>query len=217
MLPGVGDVVVPQGWFRNARASKSKQGEPAPEDDGAAPFQDSWTNNESSYSGFKSEFVLEGVSAAQDDPSRQPSAAPLNRVSRMGYQSPGAGAYRGQQASSAYQVHHPTMSDTGLEIFRDASPFTQSSSSSSELGSSPRPVSAPLSPPAFQSPPVPYGRRSEGSERDLVPLSFLKTLQPPVRDAMAEDCLRRLSNASLAGVHTPPQPWSDPVPAHSSR
>ena len=211
MIPGVGDVVVPQGWFRNARASKSKQGEPPQE-------EESWADSQASFNGLKSEFVLEGVSAAQEDPNRQSSAAPLNRVSRMSYQNPGATTYRSQQASPAYQAHHSTLSDTGLEFFRDASPFTQSSSSSSELGSPTRATSMPLSPPMSQPQQVPYGRRSEGSsERDLVPLSFLKTLQPPVRDAIAEDCLRRLSNTSLAGIHTPPQTWSEPLPTHSSR
>ena len=212
---------MPQGWFRNARASKAKQGDMLHEDGGSSPPRDTWTGSYSPSATYRSEFVID-TPISEDGSSRLPASSvisPPRGSPRAHYQNTGNGSQGLQQVSPSYPPRLPTLSDSGLDFFRDPSPFTQSSTSSSELGSSPRPFSTPLTPPAAHAQPGAHARQPEGApERALVPLAFLKTLQPPVRDATAEDCLRRLSGATLAGTRSPPpQRWQEPVSAQSSR
>lgn len=223
MIPGVGDVAVPHGWFRNARASKAKQGDMLHEDGGSSPPRDAWAGGYSPSATYRSEFVIDTTPISDDGSNRTPGSSimsPPRGSPRAHYQIPSNVPQGQQQVSPSYPPRLPTISDSGLDYFRDSSPFTQSSTSSSELGSSPRPFSTPPTPPTTHAQPGAQGRHPEGApERAMVPLAFLKSLQPPARDATAEDCLRRLSGTSLAGTRSPPQRWSESatVPAHASR
>ena len=149
MISGVGDVVVPQGLFRNARASKGKQGsgnvEHFHDDDGPSPLHDPWPVKDAAY---RPEFVIDTVAASHDDPSRLLPPAALSpppprqifyrdasnptgtsAANVTGANGNGAhSAYRppSQQttgASPPYTQRLPTLTDSGLDFYRDPSPF----------------------------------------------------------------------------------------------
>lgn len=105
-----------------------------------------------------------------------------------------------QSAPAAFPPRLPTLSDAGLGMYRDTSPFTQGSSTGpSEFASSPRSNSSRSSPP--QSTPTPSPGRRPRSDLDLVPLDYLQNLQPPARHPWDEALLQ-----SLAAVRvTPPR------------
>ncbi|PSR78615.1 hypothetical protein PHLCEN_2v7362 [Hermanssonia centrifuga] len=211
-ISGVGDVVVPQGWFRNARASKSKQGEAIRDEDSSIPFQDPWATGESFPGPYRSEFVVQGVAGPQEDQRQWPAAPP--RIPAHSYYQ-GHDDYRshGQpsQSVSSYPMRAPQLPDAHPDYYRDPSPFTQSSSSSSDVSSPRAFTSTPLTPVVapLQSGPQASVHRSVASERNLVPLSFLTNLHKPARDPIAEDCLRRLSNTHLPIAHTPEPRWPE--------
>lgn len=211
-ISGVGDVVVPQGWFRNARASKSKQGEAIRDEDSSIPFQDPWSTGESFPGPYRSEFVVQGVAGPQED-QRQWSAVPPRIPAHSYYQ--GHDDYRshGQpsQSVSSYPMRAPQLPDAHPDYYRDPSPFTQSSSSSSDVSSPRAFTSTPLTPVVapLQSGQQASVHRGVASERNLVPLSFLTNLHKPARDPIAEDCLRRLSNTHLPIAHTPEPRWPE--------
>jgi len=201
MIPGVGDVSVPPGWFKNARASKGRAGE-RPREESPPSWPESWTGVEVPTDPFRPQYAGEGAAVTHDDkhgwtphgvthapvqdyyPAHAEYAAPRHTYGRSHY------------TPTLHPARLPALADAGIEGYRDPSPFTSqsSSSASSEFGSSPLPTSPnPYGMPLM--PALPTPREGAGpSDRNLVPLSVLKTINPPVRDPMAEDCLRRLSN-----------------------
>ncbi|KIP01117.1 hypothetical protein PHLGIDRAFT_131367 [Phlebiopsis gigantea 11061_1 CR5-6] len=193
-IPTVGDVAVPSGWFKNARASKARQGDGPRDDDGSAPCQDPWAAVEPMTTTFRAQFSLDDV--PQDDQRRwsSPSGAPAP-APRHEYSPPRHPTARGHPGVA---VSHPgRLPAADTDVYRDPSPFTsQSSSTSSELDVSPRAFSAPATPPvpSPRHPSVQIAHQQQASDRNLVPLSFLTQIRQPVRDPIAEDCLRRLAS-----------------------
>ncbi|EJF63858.1 hypothetical protein DICSQDRAFT_153679 [Dichomitus squalens LYAD-421 SS1] len=229
-IPGVGDVQVPEGWFKSARASKiNKRTDPMPEDIGAATHEP-WGVN---------------MSPAGTHPSMQPYGPDLPKWANASPQPshaphPSSGAYISSQnpyptpRSSYESVEYtarplsshqpqnqyppstaatpsypppppgqlPTLHDSGLAMYRDPSPYTQSSSSSSDPGTSPRTFSSPLTPPSNAS--LPLSIKNEKSAAPnvpkLVPLSYLQGLQSQgrqPRDPMDTFYLQRLSTQEM--------------------
>ena len=99
------------------------------------------------------------------------------------------------------------MHDTGLAVYRDRSPYTHSSSSSSEPGTSPRAFSSPLTPPSNVSLPLATSVKTEVSPASastapkLVPLAFLQNIQGRPRDPMDELYLKRFSTPDATPSH----------------
>lgn len=231
MIPGVGDVSVPPGWFKNARASKGRAGE-RPREESPPSWPESWTGVEVPTDPFRPQYAADApIMGMQEEnhPWGAAAAAPhgVNHANHhhlpvqeyypvhteygrshpydqpMHYHPPPI--LPPPSAAAAVQpTRLPTLVDAGVDSYRDPSPFTSqsSSSASSDLGSSSVPTTpnrygtphlsaAPT--PANASPQPPAAARGS-HHRKLVPLAVLKTINPPVRDPMAEDCLRRLSN-----------------------
>lgn len=210
-LPGVGDVPVPSGWFKNARATKARGGgDGRDEDAAAAPCQDPWAAVEPMTTTFRAQLSLAEYAPPPPLPPLPPRAHPGRPPAHHAHPHQHHG---GQHYGQQQQV------DAAREYYRDPSPFTSqsSSSASSEFEPSPRTFSAPATPPApplpahaahiarppsqqhHQHPPPPppphaVQQGAAGGERSLVPLAFLTTIRQPVRDPIAEDCLRRLSS-----------------------
>lgn len=201
-IPNVGDVVVPTGWFKNARANKARQGDNSRDDD-SNPLVDPWAAVEPMTTTFRAQFSLDDV--PQDDKRRwssstsvPPPVAPSPYEPRHEY-SPAPSRHpmsRTHASAISHPGRLPTSVEAGHEYYRDSSPFTsQSSSTSSEFETSSRTFSAPTTPPvATPHPNVQIAHQPGPSDRNLVPLSILTTIRQPVRDPIAEDCLRRLSS-----------------------
>lgn len=200
MIPGVGDVQVPSGWFKNARASKARQGDAPRDDDAPAQCQDTWAAAESMTTTFRAQFAIED--------------RPVHDEKRH-WPSPNGGSTHPPQPAQHYEYapqHHPTvrvphtgavsngrlpnMADAGLDYYRDPSPFTSQSSSSASSDSSPRQYDTPSISPAIRGPTIiPPAPREDMPDRNLVPLSYLTSIHPQVRDPTTADCLRRLASA----------------------
>lgn len=89
-------------------------------------------------------------------------------------------------------------------MYRDPSPYTQSSSSSSDPGTSPRTFSSPLTPPSNASLPLSIKNEKNVAPNGpkLVPLSYLQGLQSQgrqQRDPLDVFYLQRLSTPDTKG------------------
>lgn len=213
-IPGVGDVHVPEGWFRSARASKSKRADQHSGDELVGTPQDPWGLglHPVSISQFPADGNSSGVPLRDSPTARR--GPPQHQLAAMSYPSLSPHQpYDPHPLRLHEPLSHrgvppprlPSLTDSGLQSFRDPSPYTQSysSSSSSDPGHSPRPFSSPLSPPPMQSmpkrePSIP----SAIGPRDLVPLDYLTSIQRPRRDPVDELFIRRLATSSIG---TPPE------------
>ncbi|KAI8986705.1 Gti1/Pac2 family-domain-containing protein [Trametes punicea] len=210
-IPGVGDVVVPEGWFKSARASKAnKRLDPPPVEDVGPTTHEPWG------------VVMPPASShavppyGVETPPKWPNPPPrLSHSPHVGqspyavrsntyppvprpYESPHHPGHALPPPASQYPhgpAPLPNMHDTGLSIYRDPSPYAQSSSSSSDPGFSPRPLSSPLTPPSNVS--LPLGMKAEKATPQLVPLSYLQGLQQRPRDPMDEQYLKRFSSPDI--------------------
>jgi len=210
MIPGVGDVVVPRGWFKNARANKGRGGDALRDDDIAVPYQDPWMTTDPSHVQYRTLVPTVATVVPEESYRWGSPASTHSHTTPPAHHRVVPDSYRQaedftlhpmqdgrQPLPSPHPSQLPTLSDSGLQYYRDISPFTQSSSASSEKSSSPRPFTTPSTPSYTTS--APALPRVIPPERSLVPLAVLKSLNPPTRDPMSEDCLRR-----LAGSGTPP-------------
>ena len=107
----------------------------------------------------------------------------------------------------------PTLQDSGLAMYRDPSPYTQSSSSSSDPGTSPRTFSSPLTPPSNASLPLSIKNEKNAAPNGpkLVPLSYLQGLQSQgrqQRDPLDVFYLQRLSTPETKGSNR--HSWASP-------
>ena len=249
-LPGVGDVSVPSGWFKNARASKARQGDGSGgggrEDSDGSSCQDPWAGVEPMTTTFRAQFSIDDVQTMAAQQQKEENKrweaggvvsvpTPTTTTQQTFEYGPVRQGLRGHGppppppppplplplGSAAPGMSHPgppaSTPDAVKEFYRDGSPFTSqsSSSTSSEFEPSPARVfnggggGAPATPPHTQfgvaSSPggggggggSPGGGGSvggPGSGRNLVPLSFLTQIRQPARDPIAEDCLRRLTS-----------------------
>lgn len=144
--------------------------------------------------------------------SQQPQLATMSYPARQTHQPLDTHSVRLHEPSSQRTAppRLPGLSDSGLQSYRDPSPYTHSysSSSSSDPGHSPRPFSSPLSPPplhavAKREPTTP----SAMGPRDLVPLDYLTSIQRPRRDPVDELFIRRLSTSSIGSPPEQAQAW----------
>ncbi|KAH9941172.1 Gti1/Pac2 family-domain-containing protein [Epithele typhae] len=95
-----------------------------------------------------------------------------------------------------HQGHLPNIHDSGLTVYRDASPYTHSSSSSSDHSTSPRTFSSPLTPPSNVSLTLSVKElAAPPSGPKLVPIEYLQGLQAQGRrrDPMDELYLKRFA------------------------
>ncbi|OBZ77402.1 cAMP-independent regulatory protein pac2 [Grifola frondosa] len=201
-IPGVGSVLVPDGWFKSARASKAKRAD-APSDDMSTSPQDPWgLGLRPSSSRGMSQFQIDPPPAPADQFQHSPPSSKLPFVMYSLHQahfpiqqnSPMPAGHTSipgpsPQSSISLPGRLPTLADTGLSLYRDSSPFTQSSSSSSS--------DPDLSP--------------QIGPRELVPLAYLQGLTQPLRDPVDEFFLRRLSTSDISKVSNPQTrpAWSD--------
>ncbi|KAI0071269.1 hypothetical protein K474DRAFT_1669165 [Panus rudis PR-1116 ss-1] len=183
-VPGVGDVPVPPGLFRSARASKTRRTEHHAED--TASSQDSWALNE--YAGAQYNMSHFPVEAAAGDPtptwssSRASNRAPLGAASSsyQPYPPDVARAYaRDYAPSPSPSVTSTRYYETASTHYRDPSPFSTSTAHSTSP-----------TPPPFPTQPRRQPRRND---IQLVPLEYLESISPPVRDAVDDELLRRIS------------------------
>ncbi|PIL27684.1 hypothetical protein GSI_10837 [Ganoderma sinense ZZ0214-1] len=226
-IPSVGDVQVPEGMFKSARASKiNKRNDPMPEDIGAATHEPwginippaashpsmppygaetpKWANASPRLS--NSPHHASGAYAPPHNPYPTPRssyesadyARPLStHQPSIAHYAPPIAVHPSHPPPPPGQL--PTLHDSGLAMYRDPSPYTQSSSSSSEPGTSPRTFSSPLTPPSSTS--LPLSIKSEKQQAlpsgpKLVPLSYLQGLQSQgrqQRDPMDVLYLQRFS------------------------
>ncbi|EKM57037.1 uncharacterized protein PHACADRAFT_254558 [Phanerochaete carnosa HHB-10118-sp] len=194
-IPGVGDVQVPQGWFKNARASKARQGDNHRDDDNSSPLQDPWASVEPMTTTFRAQFSLDDDDKRRWTSNVAPPPAPPPH-DRRGDFSPAHPPAHTPTTSISHPGRLPPAAEAARDYYRDPSPFTSqsSSSTSSEVDASPRAFSAPSTPPVPASfPQVQVAQHQTTPDRSLVPLSVLTSIRQPVRDPIAEDCLRRLS------------------------
>ncbi|KAI0777221.1 Gti1/Pac2 family-domain-containing protein [Trametes elegans] len=222
-IPGVGDVSVPDGWFKSARASKAnKRMDPPPAEDVGPTAHEPWgitmtptANNALPPYGLETTPKW-AHSSPQLSHSPNFSQGPYTIRSSTyppvphPYEPPShhhPGHHTGQhlppstsqypQGGAALSGPLPTLHDTGLNVYRDPSPYAQSSSSSSDPGLSPRPFSSPLTPPSHVS--LPLAMKGEKGAPQLVPLAYLQGLQHQrPRDPMDELLLKRFSSPDLA-------------------
>ncbi|KAI0336767.1 hypothetical protein GY45DRAFT_1365721 [Cubamyces sp. BRFM 1775] len=214
-IPGVGDVVVPDGWFKSARASKAnKRIDPPPIEDVGPTTHEPWgvtmppapTHALPQY-GIESTpkwphpsprlshspHVGQGPYAVRSS-TYPPVPRPYDSPSHPGHALPlpSSGPYAPQGVAPL-----PTLHDTGLAVYRDPSPYAQSSSSSSDPSTSPRPFSSPLTPPSNVS--LPLAMKPEKAAPQLVPLAYLQGLQQQrPRDPMDELYLKRFSSPDIS-------------------
>ena len=210
-IPNVGNVPVPRGLFRSARASKARRTDVNHPEEVIIPPQDPWggpTPHPHGPSGVppygydRPEYVEDThhwAASSHIPPSHHhkhhPQETPylmhpdVHHEYSRNYVSPSA-----TSTPSTYPPRLPTLSDAGLELYRDPSPFTQNSSgSSSDTSSSPPPFATPNS--AFPPTTRPH---TAAPELDLVPLSVLENIRPPSRDPLDEDLLRRITTANVS-------------------
>ncbi|KAI0938580.1 hypothetical protein AcW1_001721 [Taiwanofungus camphoratus] len=229
-IPGVGDVRVPDGWFKSARASKAKRTDsgdelPASQDPWGLGLQNSSSQGLSHFPVdpesaqdiqllASSSYISHPSHAGPSSYSYSPHpahhlASPVRPVAAdptMAMRAPHEGA-----GAAPFPPRLPTLYDSGLHTYRDPSPFNlSSSSSSSDPGPSPRPFSSPLTPPAsvvlpaIPSPVSSIPSQAALGSRDLVPLSYLQGISGPVRDPVDELFLRRFSTSGIASPTVPP-------------
>ncbi|KAI0790407.1 Gti1/Pac2 family-domain-containing protein [Abortiporus biennis] len=203
-LPQVGNLVVPQGWFRSARASKTRRADQSQGDELVPTAQDPWGIGPPPAAYGLSQFTLEGPLDSQDrrgypTPYGMPTVQP-GPTSYRGYENTYPSPPEFEQGSSrlssspTFPPRLPALADVGLgDYYRDPSPFTQSSSTPSDHSSSPRAYPTPTSASSRSSAPIPPSSRSGESPIQLVPLSFLQSLPPPSRNPTDEAFLRRIS------------------------
>ncbi|CAL1708850.1 unnamed protein product [Somion occarium] len=175
-VPGVGNVPVPPGWFRSARASKSRRS--AEETNASAG---SWSNEASNAPYSMSHFAVDDTSDTHSWTSPTRGAREVayhpQHDAALAY-ARDFGSFASMQTSSP--SHLPPISTySDSEVYREHSPFAQSSASSDYGASTP--------------PPLPVPRRGGRGDVELVPLAYLENLTPPSRDPMDEACLRRIS------------------------
>ncbi|KAH9923297.1 Gti1/Pac2 family-domain-containing protein, partial [Amylocystis lapponica] len=204
-IPDVGNAQVPDGWFRSARASKAKRSE-ANSGDEVSPAPDQWgLGTQTSTSQGLSQFPVDSADAPHGTQPHHSSPGPYavhpsqHRPALDRYPPPApSGGHSSQELAPplAYPPRLPTLADSGLRHYRDASPYTHSSSSSSsDPAYSPRPFSSPLTPPHVASPP--FATNPALGPRDLVPLTYLQNLAGPLRDPLDEQFLRRFSTSQI--------------------
>ena len=171
----MGNVPVPPGWFRSARASKSRRNEPQHADE-AASSTDSWNSEPSSYS--ITQFSLDDGSDSYSWTGQARGAYHTQHDAALAY-ARDFGSYPSAQPGNSHLP--PTPPFTDAEQYRGESPFGQSSSSSD--------YNSPTPPP-----PAPHpSRRRTRNDVELVPLAYLEGLQRPTRDPLDEAVLRRIS------------------------
>ncbi|TCD67797.1 hypothetical protein EIP91_011925 [Steccherinum ochraceum] len=213
-IPNVGNIQVPRGLFRSARASKARRGDVGTHpEEVVIPPQDGWAGPTPHHPhGSNLAFPPYGYDRPDyiDEPPHW-AATPHIPPSHHKHHAPHESAYAMHQdvhheyprayapssstsTPSSYPQRLPTLSDAGLELYRDPSPFTQgSSASSSDVSASPPPFATPHSafPPTTRS-------RTTAPELNLVPLAFLENIRPPSRDPLDEDLLRRITTANVS-------------------
>ncbi|KAI0360471.1 hypothetical protein OH77DRAFT_1433882 [Trametes cingulata] len=233
-IPGVGDVVVPEGWFKSARASKAnKRLDPPPLEDVGPTTHEPW--GVTMTPGPAHALPHYGIDSApkwshqSPGPSHSPHVASGSYAVRSStyppvppsYESPAHPGHplpppppsTSQYAPTAsHPAPLPNLHDSGLNVYRDPSPYTQSSSSSSDPGLSPRPFSSPLTPPSNVS--LPLSTRPEKAAPQLVPLSYLQGLQQRPRDPMDELYLKRFSSPDIA-QDSHRHSWASPLGGRS--
>ncbi|CDO75733.1 hypothetical protein BN946_scf184921.g9 [Trametes cinnabarina] len=221
-IPGVGDVVVPEGWFKSARASKAnKRIDPPPVEDIGPTTHEPW--GVAMPSAVNHPVPQYGVEATPKWPNPSPRLSHSPHVGHSSYATrsstyppvphpydlPNSHPTRAPLPPSASRYPQgaplPNLRDTGLSIYRDPSPYTQSSSSSSDPGLSPRPFSSPLTPPSNAS--LPLSGTAERAAPQLVPLSYLQGLQQRPRDPMDEHYLKRFSSPDISSHESHRQSW----------
>jgi len=225
-IPGVGDLRVPEGWFKSARASKAKRPEPNSGDE-MSSAQDPWGLG-AQPSPRITQFPVDPASAAQDmhliGPSSYASPVPQS-VSPYSYAPPPQSLPGNHVLAATHSLHYgaphpaprlPNLHDSGLRNYRDPSPLefsssnVSSSSSSSDPDYSPRPFTSPLTPPTPSARPMLAQSQSERGmrgPRDLVPLDVLQGTSRPTRNPVDEQFLRRFSTSVVASPDIP-RPWS---------
>ncbi|KZT10265.1 uncharacterized protein LAESUDRAFT_644956 [Laetiporus sulphureus 93-53] len=217
-IPNVGDVQVPEGWFKSARANKAKRNESNSGDE-LSSAQDPWGLGLHSSNHGLSQFPVESVPGAQEmrligssymPPAIHASPSSYSYALQVPHHHqtvvvPGATVY----STVAVGQRLPTLHDSGLHSYRDPSPLNlsglstaSSSSSSSDRDPSPRPFSSPLSPPPLEMRPSPT-QVPRTSKLELVPLSILQGTPPPLRDPLDEQFLRKFSASGIAGAEVP--------------
>ncbi|OSD07799.1 hypothetical protein PYCCODRAFT_1357999 [Trametes coccinea BRFM310] len=212
-IPGVGDVVVPEGWFKSARASKVKKRiDPPPAEDIGPTTHDSepWGVTMPPVSSHP--VPQYGVETTPKWPNLSPRMSHSTHVGQSSYAVCSSTyllvPYPYDSLSHHYQYPQgaplPNLRDTALSIYRDSSPYTQSSSSSSDP-LSPRPFSSPLTPPSNVS--LPLSVTAERAAPQLVPLSYLQGLQQRPRDPMDEHYLKRFSSPNISSHESHRRSW----------
>ncbi|KAH9849608.1 Gti1/Pac2 family-domain-containing protein [Lenzites betulinus] len=226
-IPSVGDVVVPEGWFKSARASKAnKRLDPLPVEDVNPTAHEPWGITMTPTAPHAVPHYAVESPPKWTQPSPRISHSPHSLTGPYPvrsttyppvptYESPRHPAHPLPPAPSQYPqgapipVPLPNLHDTGLHTYRDPSPYTQSSSSSSDPGLSPRPYSSPLTPPSNAS--LPLALKGESATPpQLVPLSYLQGLQRRRRDPMDELYLKRFSSPDLAQDAPHRHSWTGP-------
>ena len=218
-IPGVGDVPVPEGMFKSARACKAnKRTDPMPVEDIGAATHEPWGVTMTPaipYAASPPKWATESPR-----PSHSPRHGPGSYTAAQNAYPTPRSSYESADYSARPLTSHtnhsaaalPTLHDTGLNGYRDPSPYTQSSSSSSDPGASPRMFSSPLTPPSN----APLPLKTDKSAPKLVPLSYLQTIQPHrPRDPMDELYLKRFSTPDVKD--SPRHSWaSQPLNGHGS-
>ncbi|EIW55524.1 uncharacterized protein TRAVEDRAFT_50012 [Trametes versicolor FP-101664 SS1] len=212
-IPRVGDVVVPEGWFKSARANKANKRMDAPPIEDVGPTtHEPWGVTMTPQATHALPHYPVDATPKWSHPSPRLSHSPQNAAGPYAvrsntyppvphpYESPRHPAHSLPPTTSQYPqgapVPLPNLHDTGLNMYRDPSPYTQSSSSSSDPGLSPRPFSSPLTPPSNVS--LPLSMKAEKAAPQLVPLAYLQGLQQRPRDPMDELYLKRFSSPDIA-------------------
>lgn len=216
-IPGVGDVPVPEGIFKSARAGKmNKRNDPMPIEDIGAATHEPWGITMTPSIPYAAEPPKWVTGSPQ--PSHSPRHGPGSYAAAQNAYPTPRSSYESADFSARPLTSHtnhpaapvagtlPNLHDTGLTGYRHPSPYAQSSSSSSDPGTSPRMFSSPLTPPSNVSLPL----STDKSAPKLVPLAYLQTLQPQrPRDPMDELYLKRFStDAKESHRHS----WASPPP-----
>ncbi|KAI0674512.1 Gti1/Pac2 family-domain-containing protein [Trametes maxima] len=225
-IPGVGDVVVPEGLFKSARASKAnKRIDPPPEDVGPTTHEPWGININPAPPHTLPPYAVDTTpkwSHPSPRLSHSPHVGPGPYAVRSNtyppippsYDSPSHPGHPLPPPPSQYPQNPPlagplpNLHDTGLHVYRDPSPYAQSSSSSSDPSTSPRPFSSPLTPPSNAS--LPLSMKPEKSAPQLVPLSYLQGLQQRPRDPMDELYLKRFASPDIP-QESPRASWAAPL------